>query len=91
VPITVAEFLLDDVNEDKCWEHGISSVRLLEVLENPHTIKRNRADRRGLHLLVGRDFQGRCIAIPIEPTHDPLTWRPITAWPCKQSEENWCP
>lgn len=34
----------------------------------------------------GRDEQGRCLTMPIVPTDDPLTWRVITGWYCKQSE-----
>jgi hypothetical protein len=36
--------------------------------------------------VIGHDNGGACIAVPVEPTHDPSVWRPITAWPCKQSE-----
>lgn len=89
--IEILDFLFDDENEEKLWAHGLTLFSLLEVLEHPHMIRRNRKDRRGLYLVVGRDARGRCIAIPVEPTHVSTTWRPVTAWICKRSEEVWCP
>jgi hypothetical protein len=83
----VARLIVDDENEDKFWEHGIVPEEVLSVLEQPFLTKRNLKGMRASHLLIGRDIHGRCLAIPVEPTHDPLTWRPVTAWYCKQSEE----
>ena len=88
---TVEEFLVDEENEDKFWRHGLSAAQVLQVLEGAHRIKRNRKARRASHLVVGRDRQGRCIAVPIEPTHLPGLWRPVTAWPCKDHEAAWLP
>src|SRR5680860_868977 len=85
IPV-VETFLLDDDNEEKFWRRGLDSMRVLQVLDNRHRIKRNRKARRASHLLVGRDHHGQCIAIPIEPTHEPGVWRPVTAWPCKHYE-----
>lgn len=90
--ITVAALVIDEVNEDKFWGDGGSNRRLtadqvLQVLEHPFVIVRNRKERRALYLLVGRDSSGTCIAIPIEPTYDPVVWRPITAWRCKEAEK----
>jgi hypothetical protein len=42
-------------------------------------------------LIIGRDRQDQCIAIPIEPTHDRTIWRPVTAWFCKGHEWGWLP
>ena len=80
-------FLVDDDNEDKFWRHGLAADDVLQVLDGPHIIERNRKERRASHLIVGRDHAGGCIAIPIEPTHDPTVWRPVTAWRCKDSEQ----
>ncbi len=87
----VEAFLIDDANEDKFWDHGLTVAHVAQVLDGPHRIKRNRRDRRASHLLIGRDHQGRCIAIPIEPTHERGVWRPITAWLCKKHEVAWLP
>lgn len=87
----VDEFVFDDDNEDKFWAHGLTAVDVRQVLDRPRLVKRNRKHRRGAILVIGRNAHGRCIAIPAEPTHDPFAWRPITAWPCKPSEESQCP
>jgi hypothetical protein len=82
----VADFLIDDDNEAKFWTHGLAAKFVRQVLEGPYTIRPNRKGRRASHQVIGRDRQRRCIAIPIEPTHHPTLWRPVTAWPCKASE-----
>ena len=82
---------IDDDNEEKFWAHGLSVIHILQVLDRPHRIKRNRNERRASHLVIGQDGQGRCIAIPIEPTHEHGVWRPVTAWFCKAHEESWLP
>jgi hypothetical protein len=87
----VEAFLFDDDNEEKLWQHGLTPGQVMQILEWPHRIKRNRKNRRASHLVVGHDDQGRCIAVPIEPTHDRMIWRPVTAWLCKPHEETWLP
>jgi len=86
----VEGFLFDEVNEEKFSMHGLSYRPVLQILDDEchgeYHMVRNRRRRRGLYLLIGRDHGGQRIAVPIEPTHDPTVWRPITAWPCKQSE-----
>ena len=82
----VADFLFDDENEDKMAVHRLTPRRLLQVLENTHIVVPNRQGRRAPFLIVGRDSGGACVSIPIEPTRDPLVWRPVTAWPSKDSE-----
>ncbi len=86
-PPQVAEFAFDDENVDKMWEHGIRQEQVRQVLDNRPAIVVNRKGRRGLYMIIGRDNGGACITVPIEPTSDVLVWRPITAWPCKESEE----
>jgi hypothetical protein len=88
---TVVGFVFDDENEEKIGRHGLVSDDLLAVLEGPHVVRRNRKHRPASYILVGRDHHGRCLAIPIEAAYDPLLWRPVTAWVCKASEEDWCP
>ena len=79
--------MFDDENVDKMWEHGIRQEQVRQVLDNRPAIVVNRKGRRGLYMIIGRDNGGACITVPIEPTADVLVWRPITAWPCKESEE----
>ena len=84
--VEVLEFLVDEDNESKFAEHGLTVCQVLQVLESPHLIVRNRRLRRGTHLIIGRDHGGACLAIPIVPTYEKRLWRPVTAWPCKSSE-----
>ena len=84
--ITVDNFVFDDANEEKLWSHRLNREAVLQVLGNRRVITRNRKGRAADYLLIGRDDRGRCITIPILPTHDPSTWRPVTAWFCKPSE-----
>lgn len=89
--VQILEFQFDDVNVEKLWTHGLRPDDLVAMLEGSIAIARNRKNRRATHLVVGRDAQGRCIAAPIEPTHNPTHWRPVTAWFCKPQEEAKCP
>ncbi len=88
IRIAIDAFLIDEDNEEKFASHGLSSRQVLQVLDNEHLIVHNRKQRRAFYLVIGRDHGGACIAIPIEPTHDPLLWRPVTPWPCKQHERD---
>ena len=85
IPV-VEDFLIDDENEEKFAAHGLVAHQVIQVLDNDHLIVRNRKNRRASHLVLGRDHGGGCIAVPVEPTHNPSVWRPVTAWPCKPSE-----
>ena len=88
---SIDAFAIDEENEDKFWSHGVTAAQVLQVLDAPHRIKRNRKARRGSHLVIGRDSQGRCIAIPVDPTSEREVWRPFTAWFCKPHELVWLP
>ena len=80
-------FLIDDLNETKICSHRLWVHQIIQVLENRHIVIPNRKHRKGLYLVIGSDNGGNCIAIPVEPTYDSTLWRPITAWPCKKSEQ----
>lgn len=84
--IDVYVFEIDEENTEKFWKHGIRAAQVLDVLDGPKVVHRNRKGRRGSHLVIGRDLSGNCLAMPIEATIDPFVWRPITAWYCKPSE-----
>lgn len=81
-------FLFDDENVDKFNAHGLSDNNVDQILDSAFLVIQNRRGRRGHYLIIGRDNGGRCIAVPVEPTRDRSIWRPITAWPCKASEES---
>ncbi len=84
--IEIVEFDFTDRAIDKLWGYGIDPEQLYAVLANRHVITRNRPGHAAPYVLIGRDEQGRCLAIPVVPTDDRLVWRPITAWYCKKSE-----
>ena len=84
--VAVEAFVIDDGNEEKFWSHSLTREDVLEVLGNRRVVIRNRKDRAADYLLIGRNDRNRCLTIPIVPTSDPYTWRPVTAWPCKPSE-----
>jgi hypothetical protein len=84
--ITVLDFEVDEGNEWKFWAHGLTREVVAQVLRNNWRTIRNRKHRAAQYLLIGRDNAGRCITIPIAQTHNPVVWRPVTAWPCKPSE-----
>ncbi len=86
-PPLIADLALDDENVDKMWVHGISPEQVVEMVYNKPRVAVNRKGQRGDYLVVGRDNEGACIAMPIERTSEETTWRPVTAWYCKQSEE----
>ena len=87
----VETFAFDEENEDEMAEHGISPDQVLQILDAPYQIKKNRRGRRATHLVIGRDQQDQCIAVPVEPTPHPMIWRPVTAWFCKRHEWGWLP
>ncbi len=73
---------MDDENEAEFAKHGLRSVAVLQVLENPYVSAPNRRQdkHRARYLLIGRDNGGAPITIPLEPTHISDLWRPLTAW-----------
>jgi hypothetical protein len=89
--IDVFSLVIDDDNSEKFWVHGITAEQVLDVLDGSVAIFRNRKGRRASHIIIGRDRGGMCLAIPIEPTQDPVVWRPITAWSCKESARSRLP
>jgi hypothetical protein len=82
----ITDFLFDVDNEEKVAAHGLRPWQVLHVLEGPHAVVPNKKAMRASHMVIGRDRGGRCITIPVEPTHDSTLWRPVTAWPCKDHE-----
>lgn len=84
--IEILEFRISQRAEAKFWTHGISQNQIDELLENRLVALTNRKGRAASIIVLGRDNSGRCIAVPVLPTEDPIAWRPVTAWYCKPSE-----
>lgn len=87
----IEDFVFDDENEEEMAGHGISPNHVLQVLDGPFKVKKNRRARRATHLIIGRDRQGQCIVVPVEKTYKRGLWRPVTAWFCKAYEWGWLP
>lgn len=83
----IEDFDITDRAEAHAEYHGVSRSQIFSVLESAWIAVRNRHDRAADYLLLGRDFHGQCLAIPIKRTTDPLLWQPRTAWHCKKGEE----
>jgi hypothetical protein len=84
--VDVADFLWDDDNEEKVALHGLLPSQVDELLDDQYVVDYNRRTGRADYLLIGRDYNGECIAVPIEETWEPTRWRPVTAWRCKSAE-----
>jgi uncharacterized DUF497 family protein len=79
-------FLLwDDENESHVAEHGITPADVRQVLSNRHiTVTNHRSP--GRITLIGETNGGAILAIALDPTLDPGTWRPVTALPADADE-----
>jgi len=71
--ITVLEFRISEKAESKFWAHGITRQQVNELLGNRLVAISNRKRRAARHLVIGRDNNGRCIAVPVMPTEDLTT------------------
>ncbi|MGH2617837.1 MAG: hypothetical protein ACRDJC_21620 [Thermomicrobiales bacterium] len=84
--IEIGELRITAAADDTFWSHGLTPKQVRSILDRRWVVIRNRPDRAAPYVLIGRDEQGRCLAIPIVPTDDRFVWRPVTAWYCKPSE-----
>lgn len=77
---TILDFHFDAENEDEIAAHHLTPRRVLQILDGRIVKSPNKKGRRGAWLVIGRDHGGAAITTPVEPTHDPVVWRPVTAW-----------
>ncbi len=90
--IVVEDFLFDDENEEKLAYHGVSTKDVRAILDGRFRVQRNRNKGRASHMVVGYTRSGECLVVCIEPTHDPVIWRPVTGWyPTSHHQLVWCP
>ena len=84
----IQDIVFDEVNEAKFGEHGITVRQVAFVLyESDFELRKNRNRRTGQYLAIGRDSSGACLVIPLQRATGQHTWRPVTAWYCKDAEE----
>ncbi len=81
----IVGFQITDTAIEKFWAHGIGADQVEAVLDHHWIVIRNRSERAAPYVLLGRDHQGRCLAIPIVPAYDGI-WRPVTVWYCMRNE-----
>jgi hypothetical protein len=85
--IKVARLVIPEHVEDHMWQrHLISGEQVRSLITRRYIVIRNHG--RAPYRLIGRDEQSRCIAAPISPTDDPLTWRTVSAWYCDKEEQH---
>ena len=84
--ITVLDFQISERAASKMKDRNIVVDDLYDVIDSDYEVVPNRSGHPAPYVLIGRDRSGRCLAIPVAPTHDPYVWRPITAWKCKPRE-----
>jgi hypothetical protein len=77
---TIAAFLFDDENVEKLAKHGLTDMRVDQVLDGDILVARNKKAGRGSHLIIGHDHGGAQILVVVEPTSDAIVWRVVTAW-----------
>lgn len=82
----IESFLIDAENEEKFAFHGLKEQQVRQILESRYILIPNKKNARGEYLVIGEDFGGICITVPIEGTHETTIWRPITAWQCSQRD-----
>lgn len=84
--ITAAQLIFDEHVIDHIWErHLITMAQVQSLITRRHVIIRNFGFAP--YRLIGRDESGRCIAVPIAPTDDWLTWRVVSGWYCDKDEQ----
>ena len=84
---TILDFQFDADNEDELAGHGLTARQLLQVLDGRIDISSNKRSGRATHRVIGRDHGGQAITIFVEPTHDLVVWRPVTAWRSEPDEQ----
>ena len=86
MPVDVQDLAFDDRNRAKLEVHGLSLSDALEVLEENPRLMRNPSEGGAPYVLIGPNFWGRIITLPIDPTTDPVVWRPRTGYPSSAAE-----
>jgi hypothetical protein len=84
--VRIAELEFDDYNEEKLAEHRIHPAEVMQLLDNPFTVRRNKKAGSGDRQLIGQTNGGRALTVILAATHVPDRWRPITGWDSTPAE-----
>jgi hypothetical protein len=79
---------IDDDVEDHIARHGVSGADLIEALSNIHVTYPNTDQGEDRIYLLGLTASGKLIKASLEPTDEPGTWRPVTAFPATPEDTN---
>jgi hypothetical protein len=79
-------FEWDEINEAHMREHGLWDWEVDQLLSNQHVVVPNRRRRSQRKFLIGRTDGGKPVTVVIQKTRVAGTYRPITAWPCRDAE-----
>jgi len=87
VAVVVRTLIWDERNEEHIAEHGVTAREVMQMVENPHIVVKNRKRRRADHLLVGRTHGGRVLAVALARTQEDDAWRPTTAYSATAAQQ----
>jgi len=82
----IAELEFDDYNEVELDAHHVSLIEVMQLLENPFTVRRNKKSATGERQLIGRTNGGRTLTVILASTPVEGRWRPVTAWESTKAE-----
>jgi uncharacterized DUF497 family protein len=86
--IRIAELEFDDYNLEELARHGVRPREVLQLLDNPFTVRRNRKHRSGQRQLIGTTHGGRVLTAVLAETSVPDRWRPVTGWDSTPAERS---
>jgi hypothetical protein len=89
--VRIVELEFDDYNEEELAKHRIVPREIIEIFENPYTVRRNKKTGSGDRQVIGRTNGGRFLTIILAATVVPGRWRPVTGWPSTRGERSALP
>lgn len=72
---------------DRAIQIRVPTASFDEILLRRYVLRPNAPGRGGSHLLIGRNFQGDCLAIPVSSADHEGEGTAITFWRCDAAEE----
>lgn len=85
-PSAFLEVEFDEGNESELTAHGITVSEAWQVLTSEPAWARNKKNRAGLWLAVGRTDGGRRLTLPVTYDASRRHVRPVTGWPSTDGE-----
>jgi hypothetical protein len=73
-------------NEDKLRQHGVSREEVDAMIRRDEWVVLMHPAYPDQVRVIGPTATGQLITVAMEPTDDPVEWRPITGWDAAPSE-----